>query len=392
MTIGDLESSATSPEGRRAPGGVVVVGGGAVGCAVARRLAGEGRRVVVVERGRPGSEATWAAGGMLAPLGEAPEPGPFLELALRSLDLYPEFVRELAEETGIDPGFRSCGKLLATFGEEGERRLRDRWRWQREAGFDVAWMDGDRAREIEPGLSPEVRAALHLPGDAVVNNRLLGEALWRGAETRGVVLYAGEEAAEVERADGAVRGVRLASGVRLPADVVVVAAGAWSGRLGGLPRELPVRPVRGQMLALAAEGPPIRGIVAGPGAYLIPRTAGPPRVVVGATEEEVGFRRGTTAPAQKRLLAAARELVPGLGRASVVERWHGFRPGTPDDLPVIGADPEVEGLIYATGHYRNGILLTPVTAELVSELVREGTAAGARDFGVGRFRSERALR
>ncbi len=362
----------------RARWDVVVVGGGLVGCSVARTLAAAGRTVAVVERGRPASEASWAAAGMLSPLGEAPEAGPFLSLALESLERWPSFAAALEEETGVPLGFHLTGKLLLAFGEAEEEALRARRRWQAAAGFDVRWLEGPAVLDIEPCASSEAAAALHLPGEGQVDNRALGEALWRAAEAAGCRFLLGREAAAVTRDGGRVRGVRLSDGTALVADAVVIAAGAWSGALAGLPRPLPLRPVLGQMLALRPPRPLLRGVLAAPGAYVVPRgSEAAPRILVGATVEEVGFRRGTTPGALAGLFRSATRALPALADAPVVETWSGLRPGTPDDLPVLGPDPEVEGLHYATGHFRNGVLLSPVTAVRVASGVEGNADPGA---------------
>lgn len=361
-----------------------MAGAGAVGCAVARALASAGRRVTVVDPGRPEAAATWAAGGMLSPLGEAPEPGPFLELALRSHALWPGFASELEAATGVDLGLRLEGKLLAAFDDEGLDALARRRRWQEAAGFDVRWLDGADVRRLEPAVSPAVSGGLLLRRDGAVDNRALGRALHDAAMAAGCRMVDGARVRGVEVAGGAARGVRLGDGTMLPCDAVVVAAGAWSGTLQGLPRPLPVRPVRGQMLSFRLPEPALRRVLASD-VYLIPRReAEEPRLLVGATSEEAGFDRRTTPQALRRLREGAVRLVPSLTGADVAESWAGLRPGTPDALPVLGRDPEVEGLVYATGHFRNGILLTPITAEIVGAIL-----AGREPGGLEAFRPDR---
>lgn len=350
----------------------VVVGGGLVGCAVAREAARRKAAVTVVERGEPCGEASRAAAGMLSPLGESPGAGPFLRLALESLRAYPGFVAALAEESGTDLRPQRTGKLLVAFDEAEERGLRERHAWQTREGLDVSWLEGEEARRLAPGLARDVRCGLLLADDSVVDNRRLGTAAWKAAEGAGARFLLGHEAFALETEGGRARGVRLVDGTLLEADVVVVAAGAWSGGLRGLPRPLPVRPVRGQMLSLAPPTPPLPRILHGGAVYLVPRSGDPePRWIVGSTMEEAGFRKHTTPEALERLRAGAVRLLPSLARARVAESWAGLRPATPDGLPVLGPDPDVEGLLYATGHFRNGILLAPATARLMG-LVLEG--------------------
>lgn len=364
---------------------MVVAGAGAVGCAVAREAAASGRAVTVVDPGRPGAAATWAAGGMLSPLGEAPEPGPFLDLALRSRELWPRFAAELEAATGVDLGLRLEGKLLAAFDGPGLDALARRQRWQEQAGFRVRWLEGREVRRLEPAVSERARGGLLLPRDGAVDNRALGQALGHAARAAGCRFVQGPAVKAVEVRGDRVEGVRLDDGTRLPAGVVVVAAGAWSGGIEGLPRPLPVRPVRGQMLSLRLPGSAVRRVLAAD-VYLIPRReAGEARLLVGATMEEAGFDRRTTPDALRRLREGAVRLVPSLEEAPVAESWAGLRPGTPDDLPVLGPDPQLPGLVYATGHFRNGILLTPVTAEYVGAVLRGDAPPVLEAFRPDRF-------
>lgn len=303
---------------------------------------------------------------MLAPLAEADGPGTFFEMAQASLDLYPEFVQELEASTNLDLGLDLTGKLLTAYDETGERALRARIEAFGQAGTAAEWLNGETVRAMEPALSPELRGAVLLRGQGRVDNRTLSVALERDCRVRGVGFRTG-------RAESlTIRQGRVAAVVTAEGDIVggfesvVLAAGAWSGTIRGLPRPLPVRPVKGEMLAFAAPTPRLTRVATAGDRYLIPReTAAGPVVVVGATQEDRGFDREVTEAGQSSLEAGAHRLVPGLKQAPVVERWAGLRPGTPDDLPVLGPDQEVPNLCYATGHYRNGVLLAPYTADLV---------------------------
>jgi len=351
---------------------VLVVGGGAIGLAAARALATAGRRVTLVERGRPGEEATRAAGGMLSPLAESSGPGPFLRLGLESLALWPSFAARLEEETGLDLDLRTEGKLLLALDAPAAERLRRRGKWANNEGLATRWLEDASLRSREPAAAPAV-AGLHLEDDGQVDNRALAHALAQAAAAAGCIILPGTSAHTLMTSAGRVCGIRTEDGTEHPADVVLLAAGAWSGRLSGLPRALPVRPVKGQMLALALETVTVRTTLETEGCYLIPRGHRQDGLVwVGATSEEAGFTRGTTPEGRAALRRAAAQAVPALARAPEVEAWDGFRPGTPDGLPVIGPDPDLPGLIHATGHFRNGILLTPVTAELIVRCV-DGT-------------------
>ncbi len=346
---------------------VLVVGGGVIGCAVARSLAARGVAVVLLERDTPGAAASWAAAGMLTPQGEGRAGGPFLDLCMSSLALYPDFTAELQAETGLDPAFRPMGTLVASRWPEYAAELQASLPGHVSAGADVTWLSTAEALEAAPALHPDVLGGLWFPDEGQVDNRALGRALWTGAVKSGVTVRTGAGVAALETGGAAVTGVRLEDGQRMGADVVVLAGGAWSGGMGGLPHPLPVRPVRGQMLALETVPPVLPCLLSMDHVYLVPRTSG--RTLVGATLEEAGFRDRTTAAGVAGLLRGALDAIPALADAAVVETWSGLRPGTPDELPILGPDPTLAGLHYATGHYRNGILLTPVTAQVVADAV-----------------------
>jgi glycine oxidase len=298
---------------------------------------------------------------MLSPIGEPPQNPRFFALARASLSAYPKFVEQISAAAERPIEFAAPGKLEVAFTREEARVLRLLLSAPR-----VRSLNFDELRALEPALNPLVMAAVHLADDAYVDNRVLGEALWQAAEKNGTRFRLGETVTAVRSSRGRVTGV-TANGQSVPAGAVIVAAGAWSAQIKGLPRELPVLPVRGQMIALRCLPQPFRMILQSQHCYIIPRAGG--RVLVGATVERVGFDPRTTATGLLGLVSAALEVVPALADAEVLDYWTGFRPGSPDDLPILGADPELSGLFYATGHYRNGILLTPVTSTLIADLV-----------------------
>jgi glycine oxidase len=369
---------------------VIVVGGGVIGCAIARELARQGGSVTVIERDSPGRRATWAAAGMLSPLGEAGGGGPFLELADESLARFPAFVEALREESGIDVEYRTDGKLHVAFAE-GVAQLHALAAAPVAARFGATLIDPAEALQLEPALSPEIRAALQVTRDHRVNNRLLAQALLGGAVAAGVTFRTANPVTALLARQGRASGVRLASGDRIAAGEVVLAAGAWTGALDGLPRPLPVRPVKGQMFAVDSRAPApgqaplaLRRVIYGSGCYVIPRDDG--RILVGATVEEAGFHKGPTPRGIAQLMSAAMRVIPALADLPLVETWAGFRPATPDHLPIIGRDPVLRGLLYATGHFRNGILLAPVTACAIAGLVTSGRSdIDIAAFGVERF-------
>ena len=350
-----------------APPDVVVIGGGVIGLAVAWRAAQAGLEVTVLERGRPGGETSHVAAGMLAPISEtSPTELGLLALGLRSAAIYPEFVAELAEASGRDPGYARCGTLaVARDGDEAEALGRE-FELRRRLDLEVRRLRPSAARQIEPALSPTLRLALEVPDDHAIDPRRLTSALALAVERAGGMIRAGAEAAEVVVDDGRVAGVVLTGGERVPASQLVVAAGPWSGQLAGLPSvaRVPIRPVKGQILRLhdpAGSGLLEHVLRMGSG-YVVPRGDG--RYVLGATMEERGFDLTVTAGAVFGLLREAVELVPGFSELEIDECSAGLRPATPDGVPAIGPGV-IPGLHWATGHHRGGVLLAPVTAELV---------------------------
>jgi glycine oxidase len=363
---------------------VVIIGGGVIGCAVARRAANDGLSVLVLERGQPVMEASWAAAGMLSPLAEANEPGPFLDLLLAGREMYGPYAAALREETGIDVAYSDAGTLYASLCEDDDAAIERRWRWQSAAGLPVERLTAAEAREAEPALSPAVRGALRFAGDHQVDNRILGPALWTAAARAGAQFRLGAHAVRLLREGNRVTGVECANGERFAAGTVVVAGGVWAGRLQGLPRPVPVEPVHGQLLALTAVPSIFRHVVDTQRVYLVPRATG--RLIVGATMERTGDRKAVTPWGLRRLVDGAVEAAPALEHAPLAETWSGLRPGTPDGLPILGRDPDVPNLVYATGHFRNGILLAPITGEHVGALISRGVWYREMEtFGIGRF-------
>ena len=376
---------------KRSEAEVVIVGAGAIGCSIARELAVRGRDVMVVERDSPGRRATWAAAGMLSPLGEAPGGGPFMELADRSLNRFGAFTQALREETGIDVEYHTNGKLHVSLGDSDDE-LDVMAAGPAAARFEVSRIDGEAARQLEPALSDDVTSALLVGRDHRVNNRLLAQALLASATAAGASFRTASPVTSILKRGGRAAGIKLASGEEIEAKHLVLAAGAWSGHIDGLPRELPLRPIKGQMFAVDGRGrtharptePVLQRVVLSSDCYIIPRDDG--RLLVGATVEDVGFRKGPTPRGIASLMAAAARVIPLIPDLPLVETWAGFRPATPDHMPVIGADPDLPGLIYATGHYRNGILLAPITAACVAALI-DGTEppASLDAFSITRF-------
>jgi glycine oxidase len=366
----------------------VIIGAGVIGCAVAWRLGQAGMRVVVVERGRAGAEASLAAGGMLAPLAESERRDDFFNLAVAGLAIYADFARELKESSGIDVEYRDEGTIYLALNDEDEEELERRWRWQCETGLNVKKLNAGCALKLEPLLNHSLRFALKFPGDHQVDNRRLATALQTAARNAGARFLTQTEARELltESVAGRKRiiGVATARG-EIRSDTVVIAAGSWSSLLRceqSWPFE--VEPVRGQMVAVEMPAPAPRHVIYSRRGYLVPRLSG--YLIAGSTTERAGYDKRVTAGGVASIIKNAIEIMPCVADQAVVETWAGLRPRASDDLPILGADPHVKGLIYATGHYRNGILLTPITAQAISELIIKGESrVNLAPFSVGRF-------
>lgn len=347
---------------------VLIVGGGVMGCSVGWRLAQQGAAVTVLERSMPGAEASTKAAGMLAVQGETDQAGPFLELCLASRHRWGDFAGELTEATGVDVGLSRRGVLYPTSDATEAAGLGARIAWQQEQGMRADLLDATSLRELEPGLSHELFAAVFAPDDGQVAPVPLARALHAACLAAGVRFRTGEVALGVELERGRACGVRVASGERVEADSVVVAGGAWSSLLTGV--GLPagaVQPARGQLLALATPTPPLaRPVFASGLGYALPTPDG--RTLVGSTMEMVGFERAVTLAGLEHMARVARHIAPELSVAPVEDHWCGFRPWTPDELPLLGPTP-VEGLHLAAGHFRSGILLAPITADTVAACV-----------------------
>jgi glycine oxidase len=345
---------------------VAVVGGGVIGLAAAWRARQRGLEVAVLDRGALGAGASAAAAGMLAPAAEADaQERALLALNLESARRWPAFAAELADVTGLDCGYRACGSLvLARDRDEAEHVERERDLRER-LGLRVERLLGSEARRREPALAPSLRLALHLPDDHAVEPARVTAALIEACTRAGVRLHPHTPVDDP---------------AALPADRVVIAAGAWSGALGAMP----VRPVKGQALRLRdPSGPGLCDhVLRFEGGYVVPRGDG--RYYLGATMEERGFDTAVTALGVYELLREAAELLPGLLELEIEDHFAGLRPGSADNAPIVGADPADERIVWATGHFRNGILLCPVTADLVAD---ELTGAGTdHAFRPDRFR------
>ncbi|MFJ8040973.1 glycine oxidase ThiO [Kitasatospora sp. NPDC096147] len=370
---------------------VLVIGGGIIGLAVAWRTAQRGLAVTLVDP-EPGRGAAQVAAGMLAPVTELQYgEEPLLRLGMASNDRYADFVAELTDLTDLETGYRRTGTLAVALDSDDREELRELHAFQQRLGLESHWLTGREARRLEPMLAPGVRAGLHVTGDHQVDGRRLAAALVLACERSNVTVIR-SAAVELTVTDGRATGARLGSGEQLTAAQVVLAAGPQSHRLPGLPDGVlpPVRPVKGQVLRLripSAYAPflsrNVRAVVRGQHIYLVPRADG--ELVIGATSEEQGYDTTVTAGGVYELLRDAHELVPGLTELPLLETGAGLRPGSPDNAPLLGPTA-LPGLVAATGHYRNGVLLTPVTADLTADYLATGAVpALAAPFSPSRF-------
>ncbi len=366
---------------------VIVVGAGLIGLGIAYELAKRGAAVTVYDRDEPARAASWAGAGMLAPFSEAMPDAAMLALCRDSLALYPEYVAELRERTGVDARFRRDGTLHVALDRAQLAELAAHAETFRANGGEVSMLDRGDVLAREPVLAKDLAGALFVANEAQVDNRRLGRALLAACESLGVRFERGEELA-LECDARRVRGVRTAYGFATAA-TVINAAGAWAGELHGVPdhARVPVRPVAGEMLALAVPRDAVHALVWLGHRYLVPRGDG--RLLVGATVESRGFDARVTAAGMHDLLDAALAVAPALASFAVVETWAGLRPGSHDGRPYLGAT-SLGGYVVASGHFRNGILLAPVTARLIAGLVMEGDASALAPFAPGRAATEAA--
>ena len=375
---------------------VIIIGGGVIGFVIARQLAKHGASAVLLERSQPGREASWAAAGMLAPQCENIKHEAFSDLLLKSRELYPDFCEQLKDETGVDVEYRTQGAIMPAFNETEYERLKEDYGWQFHGVLPGQELTSDEVLKLEPNLSPDIRGALYFPWDRQVENRKLSYALSLAAINAGVEIVQGVQALSIiSRGSNMSHGSSMSQGSKVTGvrttggdfscETVVNAAGSWANSIGGVAESLrpPVRPVKGQILALDMGSEPLFRHVIYSKRYFVPRLDG--QLVVGSTVEDAGYDKRVTAEGVSYLLNGALEMAPVLKNCSLSSTYAGLRPGTPDELPILGAT-ELAGLIMAVGHYRNGILLAPITGELICDLITTGdTSFPLEPFLLSRF-------
>ncbi|OFV97527.1 MAG: glycine oxidase ThiO [Acidobacteria bacterium RIFCSPLOWO2_12_FULL_54_10] len=347
---------------------VLIVGGGIIGCTLARSLAREGVKVGVIERGAPGGEASSAAAGMLSPSAEAEKNSPLFPLCRASLELYGPLAADLYSETGIDPQYRTEGALLLYANENDRQALLPSIDWQRSQGLTIQELSQSELRSREPQLNA-FGGGFFLPGDHKIDNRALMQALVQSCRQRGVTFLLGKNVTEI-KPNGKAEIRVIANGEIFSAPQVVNTSGAWAAQISvaGLPPP-PIRPVKGHILVLENSEEPLRHVIRSHRCYLVPRRGG--KVIVGSTMEEAGFDKSPRAGPLTRLLVAAQETCPALAGSVVSDLWAGLRPASSDGLPLVGPT-EIKGYFLGLGHFRNGILLAPVTAEILAGLLLRG--------------------
>jgi glycine oxidase len=343
----------------------VIAGGGLIGGAIALELARAGLTVALFDRRQPGTEASWAGAGILSPAPESTGMFPLVPLGKASLAHYPEYVSALEEISGEDVGFRQKGTLEALFSRDARSELSTIIAVLHGMGLRAEALSAEDARELEPALSEETEAAVLRPDEASIDNRKLTAAILQAARRTGVEIFAEKSVTGVWREGQRCKGLQLQS-EKVEAGWTVIAAGCFSAEIEGIAAYAPVRPARGQMIALRADNLNIERVLWSEKIYLVPRNNG--QILAGATVEYVGFEKRLTVGGIEKILAGAIELAPGLAEAEIQETWCGLRPDSPDHLPILGPT-DIDGLLIATGHFRSGILLTPITARLVCEWI-----------------------
>ena len=344
-----------------------IAGGGLIGSAIALELAQAGLSVAVFEKGEPGREASWASAGILSPAPETQGMIPIVPLAKASIVLYPEFVANVEGISGQNVGFRPFGTMDVLFSRDAKRDLSTLIALHHGLGLKAEPLHPEEARELEPALSPEAEAAALRPDEASIDNRALTQAVLHATQKSGAEIFPDKVVEAIWREGSRCAGLKLRN-ENVSAKWTIIASGCFSANVEGVAVYAPVRPAKGQMASLRADELKIRRVLWSEKIYLVPRNDG--RILAGATVEYVGFDKHVTAGAIEKILSDAMELAPGLANARIEETWAGLRPDSPDHLPIVGPT-DLEGLLMATGHFRSGVMLTPITAHLIREWITE---------------------
>ena len=364
---------------------VAIAGAGLVGSAIALELSRLGLQVALFDAQQPGQEASWASAGILSPAPENPAMIAMVELGKESLAMYPGFIELIEELSGTSTGYRSKGTIEALFSRHAQEELNTIVALHHGLGLTAEAISASDARKLEPALSEEIEAAVLRPEEASVDNRLLSCALLEAAKRSGTQIFAGASVQSISRQGDRCVGIVLGDGEQVSTSQTIIAAGCFSSQIGGVEPFAPVRPAKGQMVSLRLADTKIERVLWSERIYLVPRNDG--RILAGATVEHIGFDKAVTASGIHSNLSGAIELAPALARAQVEETWAGLRPDTPDHMPIIGPT-DIEALVIAAGHYRSGVLLTPITAKLIGEHLTGKTLSADIDrFSPMRFQA-----
>lgn len=369
---------------------VLIVGGGVIGLSIARELHRKGlRRITILERGASGSESSYAAAGMLAPNAETEKADDFTRICTESLSLYNKYAEELFGETDVNIELDRSGTLYAAFTENDSAEIRRRYAWQTRAGLAVEHFSAEETRRAEPFISPDVRESLFFPNDWQVENRRMLHALEKYAELNDIKILENAEVKKILIENRKVCGARTVD-ANFPASVIVLATGAWTSLIESEGLTMPkVKPIRGQMIAFHTAKRLFERVIYSPRGYLVPRRDG--RILIGATVEDAGFDKSVSEAAIEFLHETALEISPSLASLEIYEKWAGLRPLAADGLPILGTFAEMENLFIATAHYRNGILLAPLTAKIAAEKIVDNTDSEyLRIFSPQRFTARSA--
>ena len=343
----------------------VVAGGGVIGASIALELAEAGLKVALYDAREPGREASWASAGMISPAPENPGMIPFVPISLASVALYPNFIQKVEAISGMDVGYRKDGALDAILDGNVEEELSTVIALQHGVGLRAEALTAQQAREMEPSLTEEIEAAIFRPDEASLDNRVFTDAVITAALYRGVQIFAKNGAKSLWKENGRCKGLILENS-RVEAKWTIIAAGCFSARIEGVAPYAPVFPAKGQMIALRCDPVEIEHVLWLEHTYLVPRNDG--KIIAGSTIERTGFDHDVTAAGMKKILGEAIRLAPELQQARIEETWAGLRPDSPDHLPILGPT-DIDGLLIATGHFRSGILLAPITAVLMREWI-----------------------
>jgi glycine oxidase len=346
---------------------VAIAGAGLIGSSIAFELAQSGLKVAIFDRGEPGREASWASAGILSPAPESPAMISMVPLAKASMNLYPALVANVEEISGEKVGFRPKGTIDVFFSKDAIPDLSTLIALHHGMGLKAEPLRPEDARELEPSLSQELEAAALRPEEASIDNRALTHAMLSAAKKSGVEVFAGSDVTGIAQDSERCTGLKLGNET-VSAKWTVIAAGCFSADIDGVKDFAPVRPAKGQMVSLRADGLKIERVIWGEKIYIVPRNDG--RILAGATVEYVGFDTQVTAGGIEKILSAAIEVIPEFANAHIEETWAGLRPDSPDHLPILGPT-DIDGLVIATGHFRSGVLLTPITARLVRQWITE---------------------